>query len=145
MEYSLKHDERIRLYLKVFIPIPEICNHIIKIKNTEEDKETYHYHLHRWNMIAGEHFLARDTHTDKFSYVYHDLYSSEYIIKIDHRLEFYDLTGISYQVVELLHSLIKLKIWPYYSVNDNYKDTLASDDKLYSELSSRIMGHMKNI
>ena len=143
MEYSLKHDERIRLYLKVFIPIPEICNHIIKIKNTEEDKETYHYHLHRWNMIAGEHFLARDTHTDKFSYVYNDLYSSEYIIKIDHRLEFYYLTGISYQVVELLHTLIKMKNCPY--LEEDYEYTFASDDKLYSELSSRIMGHMKNI
>ena len=46
MEYSLKNDEYIRLYLKVFIPIPEIRNKIIKIKNKEEENETLKYQIY---------------------------------------------------------------------------------------------------
>ena len=44
MEYSLKKDEIIRLYLKYLIPIPEICNKIIKIKNDMENEDTLKYY-----------------------------------------------------------------------------------------------------
>ena len=40
MEISLNRDEKIRLYLKVFIPIPELCNKIIKIKNDSDFEKT---------------------------------------------------------------------------------------------------------
>lgn len=141
MEFALKHDEMIRLYLKVFIPIPEICNKIIDIKNNEEFEETLEYHIDRWESIAGEHHFTRDTHFDKFSYIFDN---SKYIVKRDHRIYFYQMTGISYQVLELIYELIRINhenAWDF-DVDDK-KTWLKEDDKLYSELSKRIMIEMR--
>ena len=143
MKISLKKDEMIKLYLKVFIPIPEICNNIIKIKNDNEMEETLKYHIDRWNTIAGEHYYTRDMHYGKFSQVFD---GSKYIIKPDHRLYFYQMTGISYQVIELIYELIKIrneKSWDFEI--DNKEEWIKHDDKLYSELSKRIMNEMKQI
>ena len=140
MEYSLNRDEKIRLYLKEFIPIPEICNKIIKIKNSKENEETLKYHIDRWESIAGEHHFTRDTHYGKFSYIFDN---SKYIIKRDHRIYFYQMTGISYQVLELIYELIRINhenAWDF-DVDDK-KSWLKEDDKLYSELSKRIMNEM---
>ena len=143
MEYSLKRDEKIRLYLKVFIPIPEICNKIIKLKNDMENEDTLNYHIDRWVTIAGEHYYTRDNHYGKYSYV-HD--SSKYIIKRDHRINFYQMTGISYQIVDLIHELIRInheKAWDFEIVDK--KDWLKYDDELYSNLSDKIMIEMRRI
>ena len=143
MEYSLKNDEYIRLYLKVFIPIPEICNKIIQLKNDKEYEETLKYHTERWETIAGEHYYTRDNHHNKFSYIFDNI---NYIVKIDHRMNFYQMTGISYQIVELIHELIRINnenSWDFEM--DEKKDWLQYDDKLYSELSKRIMIEMRRI
>lgn len=143
MEYSLKRDQTIRLYLKVFIPIPEICNKIVKLKNDSEKTEALEYHNDRWINIVGEYYYTRDTHTGKFSYVHDGL---NYIVKIDHRLNFYNKTGISYQIVELIHELIRINhehSWDFEI--DSKKDWLSYDDSLYSELSKRIMIEMRRI
>lgn len=143
MEYSLKNDEYIRLYLKVFIPIPELCNKIIKIKNKEEENETLKYHNDRWTNIAGEHYYTRDNHHNKFSYIFDNI---NFIVKIDHRMNFYQMTGISYQIVGLIHELIRINhenSWDFEI--DEKKDWLQYDDKLYSELSKRIMIEMSRI
>jgi hypothetical protein len=143
MEISLTKDETICLYLKSLLPIPELCYKIIKIKNDSESEEAYNYHLDRWIKLAGEHYYTRDNHYNKFSYV---LDSEKYIIKPDHRVNFYKMTGISYQIVELIHELIRIrdeKSWDFEM--DDKIDWLKHDDKLYSELSNRIMDRMKNI
>ena len=143
MEYSLENDEKIRLYLKVFIPIPEICNKIIKIKNKEERNETLKYHIDRWINIAGEHYYTKDNHTGKYSYIFDN---RDYVIKIDHKLDFYKMTGISYQVIELIYELIRINhenAWDF-EIEDK-KDWLRHDDSLYSELSKRIMIEMRRI
>ncbi len=143
MEIPLKKDECIRLYLKVFIPIPEICNKIILLKNKEEESDTYNYHMKRWETIAGEHYYTRDNHGGKYSYVFDN---RDYIIKRDHRMDFYNMTGISYQVVELIYELIRINhenAWDF-DVDDK-KEWLKEDDSLYSELSKRIMIEMRRI
>lgn len=143
MEIALKRDEIIRLYLKVFIPINEICNEIIKIKNEEEKRETLEYHMNRWETIAGEYYYTRDNHTGKFSYVFDN---TKYVIKPDHRMNFYKLTGVSYQVIELIHELIRIlheNSWDFEI--DDKADWLKYDDALYSELSKRIMDEMRNL
>ncbi len=147
MKFSLNRDEWIRLYLKVFIPIPEICNKIIELKNSKEYEESLEYHVNRWESIAGEHNFTRDTHYGKFSYIFDD---SKYIIKKDHRIYFYQMTGISYQIVELIHELIRILNDNSYDENFEYmllpedkKRWLRNDDKLYSELSKRIMIEMR--
>ena len=141
MEIALKRDEIIRLYLKVFIPINEICNEIIKIKNEEEKRETLEYHMDRWETIVGEYYYTRDNHTGKFSYVFDN---TKYVIKPDHRVNFYKLTGVSYQVIELIHELIRIlheNSWDFEI--DDKADWLKYDDALYSELSKRIMIEMR--
>jgi len=141
MEIALKRDEIIRLYLKAFIPINEICNEIIKIKNEEEKRETLEYHMNRWETIAGEYYYTRDNHTGKFSYVFDN---TKYVIKPDHRTNFYKLTGVSYQVIELIHELIRIlheNSWDFEI--DDKADWLKYDDALYSELSKRIMIEMR--
>ncbi len=143
MEYSLKNDEYIKLYLKVFIPIPEICNKIIKLKNSKESEETLKYHTDRWANIAGEHYYTRDTHYGKFSYI-HD--KEKYIVKPDHRIYFYQMTGISYQVIELIYELIRIRnenSWDFEMINK--KEWLKHDDALYSFLSKKIMIEMHRI
>ena len=143
MEISLTKDETICLYLKSLLPIPELCYKIIKIKNDSESEETYKYHLDRWIKLAGEHYYTRDNHFNKFSYV---LDSEKYIIKPDHRMDFYKMTGISYQVLELIYELIRIKdekSWDFEM--DDKIDWIKHDDKLYSELADRIMDRMKNI
>ena len=141
MEVALKRDEIIKLYLRTLIPINEICNKIIKMKNEEEKRETLEYHVKRWETIAGEHYTTRDNHYGKFSYVFDN---TKYIVKRDHRLGFYQMTGISYQVLELIYELIRInneKSWDFEI--DDKEDWLKHDDALYSELSKRIMDEMR--
>ena len=143
MEYSLKRDETILLYLKVFIPIPEICNKIIILKNEGEKRDTLKYHSDRWENIVGEYYYTRDNHTGKFSYIFDNI---NYVIKPDHRRQFYNLTGVSYQIVELIHELIRIlheDSWDFEI--DEKKDWLSYDDSLYSELSKKIMIEMRKI
>jgi hypothetical protein len=143
MEYSLRRDEYIQLYLKVFIPIPEICNKIILLKNDSEKTDALKYHIDRWVNIAGEHHYTRDNHSGKYSYIFDN---RDYVIKIDHKLDFYKMTGISYQVIELIYELIRINhenAWDFDVVDK--KEWLREDDKLYSELSKRIMTEMRRI
>ena len=143
MEVSLKKDEFIRLYLKVFLPIPEICNKIIKLKNDIENEEIFDYHMNRWETIAGEHYYTRDNHSGKFSQV---LDGSNYIVKRDHRLGFYQMTGVSYQIVDLIHELIRINhenAWDFQI--DDKKYWIKYDDELYSNLSNKIMIEMRRI
>ena len=136
-------DEMILLLVKELVGHNvDICKLIIQKKKSIEAKETMEYYYHRWENIAGSHYRLHNTHDGKFSYIFNDM---EYIVKKDHNPMFYNLTGISYQVVELIHQLIKLK-------NDelientfitDYKEWLARDDKLYSVLADKIMRAME--
>ena len=69
------------------------------------------------------------------------------IVKPDHLFTFYNLTGISYQVVDFIHELIKLKntdaLENTFIVD--YKEWLHDDDTLFSKLSKKIMLRMKGI
>ena len=132
MDYALTNDENIFGILRQFINEPMICKFIIKYKKFLEDNETLEYHFDRWENIAGSHHILHDTYKGKYSLI-HNL--NEYKIHIDHRPIFYNLTGVSYQVVELIHELIKLKY------NQNL---LLQYDILYSLLANKIMIEMKN-
>ena len=134
----LTKDESILLILKELLHHnTDICKLIIHKKNIIEAKETMDYYYDRWENIAGSHYRLHDTHDGKFSYIFNDM---EYIVKKDHNPVFYNLTGVSYQVVELIHQLIKLK-------NDglientfitDYKEWIERDDKLFSFLANKI-------
>lgn len=143
MEISLKKDELIILYLKEYIPIQEICYKIIKLKNKLEKEDALDYHTNRWNTICQEHFYTRDNHYSKFSYI---LDSNKYIVKPDHRINFYKMTGISYQVLELIYELIRIKNEKSWDMEiEDKEEWLRHDDKLYSKLSNMIMNEMRYI
>ena len=141
MEYALSNDENIYGILRLFINEPSICKNIIKYKKYLEEKETLDYHFKRWEDIAGSHYILHDTHEGKFSYIFNE---ENYIVKPDHKLNFINLTGISYQVIELLHELIKInRICSENTHIEDYKYWINYDDKLYAILSKKIMFKMK--
>mgnify|MGYP000986757259 FL=1 len=130
MIITLSTNKRIIFLLSQLINEPSICEKIVEIKDEEEKKDALKYHYERWVNIAGSHYILHDTHMGKFSII-HD--ETNYIVKKDHKPTFYNITGISYQVIELIHELIK-------SINKEY---LEYDDMLYSKLANLIMDEYK--
>ena len=137
-------DNTILMYLLNFIPEISICKSILKHKKDLENIDIMEYHMERWENIAGEHYHMHDNHTDKFSYIFDE---RNYVVKVDMLPYFFDRTGISYQVVELIHELIKLK--NEYKLHDirynsnSYITMLKQDDQLHSFLAKKIMDNMK--
>ena len=130
MLITLTKNKRIEFFLSQLINEPAICEYIVQMKADMEEEETLAYHHQQWINIAGSHYHLHDTHTGKFSII-HDV--THYVVKKDHKSTFYNLTGISYQVVELIHELIRIynKAW------------LKYDDMLYSQLATLIMAEYK--
>lgn len=139
-ELSLNNDEKINMILSRIIPIPEIRKDIINKKKELESEEILEYYNERWDNIIGYYFITKDTRIGKFSYIVDGI---KYIIKPDHRLEFYERTGISYQIRELLHELILLKSDDSIIDNIDYEYWLDHDDTLYGKMSKMIMIEMK--
>jgi len=142
---NLKKNEKIYLLLLKFISEPNICKYIINQKNHLEEKDILEYYYDRWKNISCIHYELHKNHMGKFSYI---LDSKNYIIKPDYDLSFYKITGISYQIVELIHELIKIKSeffqW-FKEINDfkEYHEWLEHDDKLYKILADKITLKMK--
>lgn len=141
MEYGLTSYEQIYGILRIFINEPSICKYIMNHKKQLEDTEIVEFHSKRWKDISSSHFMLRDSYEGNVS-VAERLAD---IVKPDHLLTFYNLTGISYQVVDFIHALIKLKN-PDALENTfivDYKEWLHDDDTLFSTLSQQIMLEMK--
>ena len=130
MIITLSTNKRIIFLLSQLINEPGICEKIVEIKDEEEKKDALKYHYERWENIAGSHYYLHDTHVGKFSII-HD--ENNYIVKKDHKPIFYNITGLSYQVVELIHELIRIF----------NKEWLQYDDMLYSKLANLIMDEYK--
>ena len=133
----LTKDESILLILKELLHHNvDVCKLIIHKKNTIENKETMDYYYDRWEYIAGSHYRLHDTHEGKYSLIWD---SSTYRVIKDHNPIFYNLTGISYQIIELLHELIKInRIDSVNSRIEDYKYWLTYNDKLFSILADKI-------
>ena len=128
------------MILSRIIPISEIRKDIIKKKKELEEEDILEYYNERWENIIGYYFVTRDTKVGKISYIVDGI---KYIIKPDHRLEFFKRTGISYQIIELLHELILLKSDDSIIDNIDYEYWLHHDDTLYAKMSEMIMNKMK--
>ena len=139
---NLSLNEEILLILKELLNHNiNICKIILKNKKKYENYENRIYYLDRYQKIAKEHYYLHNNHTDKFSYIFD---SKKYVIKTDFKIDFFKYTGISYQIIELIHELIKLKNGNYI-IDQGYKYWLNYDDKLYSILSEKIMNKMNSI
>lgn len=137
---NLSIDEETILFLKELLNHNiEVCKMILKYKKEIENLENKLYYSDRYEKIAKEHYYLHNNHTGKFSII-HD--SKYYIIKKDFKLDYYKYTGISYQIIELIHELIKLKNEKYLTKDEGYKYWLNHDDKLYSFLADKIMKEM---
>ena len=143
MEYGLTSYEHIYGILRTFINEPSICKNIMNHKKQLEDTEIVEFHSKRLKDISGSHFMLRDSYEGNLSAA--QILAD--IVKPDHLFTFYNLTGISYQVVDFIHELIKLKN-PDSLENTfivDYKEWLHDDDTLFSKLSKKIMLRMKGI
>ena len=129
----LSSQERILLYLKEKLNHNvDICKYILNKKKEDEKKEIKEWYNERWENIAGVHYIIHNEHCGKFSLIFDD---KNYIVKPDHNMSFYNRTGISYQIIELIHVLIKIKD----------KECLKYDDYLYTLLSKKITEKMISI
>ena len=143
MEYGLTSYEHIYGILRIFINESSICKNIMNHKKQLEDTEILEFHSKRWKDISSSYFMLRDSYEFRIA----EAQRLADIVKPDHLFTFYNLTGISYQVVDFIHELIKLKntdaLENTFIVD--YKEWLEDDDKLFSSLSKQIMSQMKEI
>lgn len=137
----LSSNDYILLYLKEFINEISLCKKIINLKNKLENADNIIYHINRWENISGEHLYMMSNHNNKFSLIFNE---EDYIAIKDIRYNFYNITGISYQIVSLVQELIKRR--NEFIENDNDligKKLFIIEDKLYSTLGKEIMIKMK--
>ena len=143
MEYALTTYEDIYGILRIFINEPSICKYIMNHKKQLEDTEILEFHSKRLKDISSSYFMLRDSYEFRIA----EAQRLADVVKPDHLFTFYNLTGISYQVVDFIHELIKLKntdaLENTFIVD--YKEWLEDDDKLFSHLSNQIMLQMKAI
>ena len=143
MEYGLTSYEHIYGILRIFINEPSICKYIMNHKKQLGDTEILEFHYKRWKDISSSYFILRDSYEFRIA----EAQRLADIVKPDHLFTFYNLTSISYQVVDFIHELIKLKnsdaLENTFIVD--YKEWLHDDDTLFSTLSKQIMLEMKAI
>lgn len=139
---NISLNEEILLLLKELLNYNiDLCVKILKYKKEYEKSENRIYYLDRYEKIAKEHYYLHKNHENKFSFI-HD--TKLYVIKKDFKLDFYNYTGLSYQTIELIHELIKLKNDTFIKNKEDYIKQLNYDDKLYSLLSTKIADEMNN-
>ena len=143
MKYSLTNDENIIDVLFNIIPVIEICDKIVHLKNDSEKADALKYHIEAWDRIAGAYFKSIEKRYPTYSYVGWKAFSGPVFIALpDNIRDFYDVTGCPYQVretvlqqIEELYSMDKAigdaKVWFY------------EDDKKLSILSDKILQKMK--
>ena len=164
MIITLSTNKRIEYYLSHFIDEPEICTYIVDLKNEMEEKEAFDYHFERWETHAGNYYKCIEYNQWKemtpYSYV---IDSKRYIAKKDRKLDYYLETGISFQVRDLLLSILskseeRLSLLECFTfpilanikkvqftvdetslLNKDIKEWRKEDDHIYSILAQKIM------
>ena len=137
---NLSSNQIIFIYLKKLLNHNlDICCHIFKLKIKTEIEDNENYYKIRYEKIAKEHYYLHKNHMGKFSLIHNN---DLYILKDDFKLDYYNYTGISYQIIELIHELIKLKNDKYIEI-EGYEYWLDHDDKLYSLLANKISDSMR--
>ena len=134
-----KHE--IILYLYKFIPIIELCIKILDMKIKLDDEDTYNYHLNIYNTIHlsylnSFHYCNGDNRT-YYSYIIDDKHIK---CEKDRNMNFYNITGISYQVRNILLDVIKAPTRDADLISKDYtdKDLREEDDKLLCLLTKKI-------
>jgi len=96
MELSLNLNQEVVFILFEKINEVNICNDIVLLKNKMEKEEAYEYHFERWETIASKYFSAIDKSRRIMDYHYYK----------DYELDFYNETGFSYKVKDMINRII---------------------------------------
>ena len=152
---SFTKDEEIELILSRMIGEPYVCKDIIKLKNRIEEYESRMYHCEMWNLVVSEYFRGIDrTYAgytgytgskglhirDETSYIINLATEPQYIARKDLVTGYYQLTNVSYQVRELVMSLINGNVRQKTHGIDSPKQ---SYDKYFGILAKLIMDAMR--
>jgi len=129
----LSSDETTLLYLKCLFNEVSICKHILYYKKSIEHEETMKYHIKRWVNIVGLYMFDSVKYFGNSSVI---LNANIYTVQKDINPRFYNITGISYQIINMIHQLVKI-----FNTKDNR--WLKYQDKLFGILSDNIMDEMK--
>lgn len=149
----LSSTDEIRMILSRLINELYICDKIIEYKNIIEEKENRDYHTRMWELIAGAYFKGIDKSSKNtrhdMSYVLNmATKNTEYKVKLDLDLEYFQYTNTSYQIRWFLYELINLLSEDKINFNVNIslkerKEWLYFDDKYYGTLMSLLMNDMR--
>lgn len=155
MSISLNKDKLISLYLSRLIPIDILRFKIIKLKTILENKESLEYHIERWETISSKYFRSFEinqyNHRQPYSYIHNDKY---YISLPDKNMDYYNETGISFQIRDMLLDIIsyptsvdwwKTGICKRSIIKNQHIEYRKKDDERYSILSNGIMKKIKSI
>ncbi len=130
MNYILTNNQEILLILNRLNSVQEINEYIIFLKNKIEKKETLQYHIHLYENISLKFNECLKTKYPIYSWVGDGKY---YFTKRDCNMKYFNYTGISFQVRDIILDLIK---------NENYEWRIY-DDKIYCILARKIYEKMK--
>ena len=152
MEYALTNDEEVLMNLLSILPIFQICQKIVRFKNKIEKEDTLKYHVERWTTLSSIYFRSFELSNnlgisnpspslfEHKRYISYTIDSKVYISKPDSNLDYFHETGISYQVRDLLLSILKTKEWEKHY----WEEAREYDDKLYYILSGQIIKKTKD-
>lgn len=165
MIITLSNNKRIEYYLSHFIDEPEICKYIVDLKNTMEENDAYDYHYERWETHAGKYYNCIEYNQwhemVPYSYVHMSSRMNKYVVIKDRKLDYYLETGISFQVRDLLLSIIsksegcfsyrkftnimkvRFTIDETSILDKDIKEWRKTDDEIYSILAQKIMDTFK--
>ena len=132
-------DKQILSILLNYIPIVQICNIIIDMKNTSENKETLQYHMNRWDLIALKYIKA----VERNELSHHTMMSAwvSYDYRLDDCLDFFKETGISYQIRFLVLDILKIHGGGADWLDDNLLDR---DLKKYRDCTDVLYSYITN-
>ena len=143
MKYSLTNDESIIDVLFNIIPVIEICDKIVHLKNDSEKADALKYHIEAWDRIAGAYFKSIEKRYPTYSYVGWKAFSGPVFIALpDNIRDFYDVTGCPYQVRDTLLKQIE-ELYSMEKAIGNAKVWFYEDDKQLSILTDKILQKMK--
>jgi hypothetical protein len=140
--------EELQIVLFKIIPDTDLCVKIINLKDKIEKEDTLEYHIERYDTIYNKYksSFQYDSLGSKTFYSY-IIDETQYFSNKDRYLDFYNETGISYQVKSLLLDILNSPTTDKNLIhNDGFSLTDEKirnyNDKLFSTLAQGIMKKM---
>jgi len=121
---------------------------ILKIINNVNSLESRDYHIERYEIIKSLWLKSFSFNKRIGKEIYSQVLDGHiYRCEADRKMYFYNYTGISYQVLDLVFELLNTKstVENENIPNKQIKEWIKEDDKLYGILAKKIMEKMKDV